>query len=63
MAEVRSLASVDDAAEFLGVPKGTLAQWRYLGKGPRWSKIGRYARYRWEDLQKYVDENAKGGDR
>ena len=27
--------SAEDVSAYLGVPVGTLYQWRYLGKGPR----------------------------
>lgn len=59
MGDSRPLANPGEASEFLGVPERTLAQWRYLRKGPRWSKIGRYVRYRWEDLHAFVEENTK----
>lgn len=59
MPNKQNLATQGEAAEFLGVPERTLSQWRYLRKGPRWSKIGRYARYRWEDLHSFVEENTK----
>ena len=31
--------SVEDVSAYLGVPVGTLYQWRYLGKGPRAAKV------------------------
>lgn len=61
MKDRQPLATKPEAAAYLKVPERTLDQWRYLGKGPRWSKVGRYVRYRWEDLDAYVNENAKGG--
>ncbi len=35
-----------EAAAVLSVPTGTLAQWRYRGEGPIYSKIGSVIRYR-----------------
>lgn len=29
--------------------------------GPRWSKVGRHVRYRWSDIEKWLDQQAKGG--
>ena len=39
----------------LDVPVGTLANWRYLGRGPRFVRIGRHVRYRSEDLRAWLD--------
>ena len=35
-----------EVAEVLGVPQGTLANWRYQGLGPTYVKVGRHVRYR-----------------
>lgn len=43
---------------FLGVPVGTLANWRYLGRGPAFVRIGRHVRYRADDLWDFVDRSA-----
>lgn len=43
------------AAKILGIAKGTLAVWRYKGKGPVYLKIGSNVRYRFSDLQKFID--------
>jgi hypothetical protein len=43
------------AAAYLGeVPEGTMRQWRYLGKGPAYVKIGRHVRYRRADLDAFI---------
>jgi excisionase family DNA binding protein len=55
MRDNRALASTVQVAEFLGVPPRTLDQWAYKGIGPRWSKIGRHRRYRWTDVETYVE--------
>jgi excisionase family DNA binding protein len=45
------------AAEVLGIPEGTLAQWRSQRRGPPFIKLeGRLVRYRTRDLEKYVGE-------
>ena len=49
------------AAE-LGVPEQTLAQWRYLGKGPAFIKVGRHVRYHPEDVKAWLNANRHGGD-
>jgi hypothetical protein len=39
------LWTVHDVSAFLGVPVGTLYQWRYLRVGPPAYRVGRYIRY------------------
>ncbi|MEV5691130.1 helix-turn-helix transcriptional regulator [Micromonospora globbae] len=53
------LASAEEVATYLGVPVATLYQWRHRGAGPRASKVGRHLRYRWADVERYLDEQAK----
>lgn len=60
MSDRRPLADSAEVAEYLGVPVRTLDQWAYRGVGPRYSKVGRYRRYRWEDVEKWLDQQAKG---
>jgi predicted DNA-binding transcriptional regulator AlpA len=54
----RPLMKPAEVGEKLGIPEKTLAQWRYLGTGPKWSRIGRYVRYRWEDVDHWIDMQA-----
>lgn len=61
MTETR-LATPADLSAYLGIPQRTIDQWRWLGKGPRWSKIGRHVRYRWEDVETWVTEQSSSGD-
>lgn len=51
--------SVVDAAAYLGVAVSTLRDWRVDGKGPDAIKIGRLVKYRREDLDRFVVEQAK----
>lgn len=64
MSEHRPLGEPVEVGEYLGgIPVRTLGQWRYLGKGPRWIKVGRHVRYRWSDVEAWLDEQtAKGHD-
>jgi excisionase family DNA binding protein len=49
------LVTPKEAAEFLGVPEGTLAQWRSQRRGPTFVKLeGRLVRYRLADLDQYI---------
>lgn len=47
-----------EAAEFLGVPQGTLKAWRYRGQGPVYSKFGRHIRYSKKYLIEFLEEKA-----
>ncbi|MHB1596750.1 MAG: helix-turn-helix transcriptional regulator [Streptosporangiaceae bacterium] len=51
--ETDRLWSAEEAAHFLGVPKATLYQWRYLGIGPRAGRVGRHLRYDPEDVMRW----------
>lgn len=53
------LASAEEVSEYLKVPVATLHQWRHRGIGPKASKVGRWLRYRWEDVDAWVDEQSK----
>jgi hypothetical protein len=50
-----------DVADRFGVPVTTVAQWAYLGKGPRFAKFGKYARYLLADVLAWEDEQFVGG--
>jgi predicted DNA-binding transcriptional regulator AlpA len=40
----------------LGIPIGTLANWRYQGRGPALVKVGRHVRYRRSDVAGWIEE-------
>jgi predicted DNA-binding transcriptional regulator AlpA len=52
-----------ELAHFLGLSEQTLAQWRWLGKGPRWVKVGRHVRYPRRDTQEWMDSGADSPER
>jgi predicted DNA-binding transcriptional regulator AlpA len=45
-----------EAAEHLGFAPQTLARYAWLGKGPRFKKLGKLVRYTLEDLQAWIKE-------
>lgn len=56
------LATTEEVAAFLrDVPKHTLEQWRSQGKGPTYVKVGRHVRYRWADVNAWLDEQSRAG--
>jgi predicted DNA-binding transcriptional regulator AlpA len=54
----RALATPAEVAEHIRKPEATLRQWRYLNIGPKYLKIGRDVRYRWDDVEQWLDERA-----
>ena len=57
-----ALWSTDETAAYLNIPPRTLDQWAYQGYGPRWSKVGRYRRYRRGDVDAWLESQSRGGD-
>ena len=53
------LWSVDQVADYLGVPKQTIYQWRTKGYGPKGVKIGKHVKFRPEDVEAWLDEQAR----
>lgn len=49
------LWTVDEVAEYLGVPKQTLYQWRTHQYGPPGFRIGKYVRFRPSDVAEWVE--------
>lgn len=47
--------SRQEVADRLKLPVKTLAQWSSLHKGPRFAKIGKFARYKLTDLVAWED--------
>jgi excisionase family DNA binding protein len=47
----------EQVAEMLGLPIGTLANWRYQGRGPAFVKVGRHVRYRRSDVLGWIEEH------
>lgn len=58
MRDTRPLATSAEVAEHLGVPIRTLDQWAYKGTGPKFSRVGRYRRYRWSEIEQWLDQQA-----
>lgn len=49
------LMSVSDLAQYLAVPKATIYQWRYRGRGPKALRVGRYLRFRRSDVDRWLE--------
>ncbi|OPC83207.1 DNA-binding protein [Embleya scabrispora] len=53
--DTRKLASAEELADHLGVPLATLYAWNHRGLGPASIKVGRHLRYRWSEVEAWLD--------
>lgn len=51
----RPMLTVEELAAYLQVPKQTVYRWNTRGTGPQFRHVGRYVRYHWEDIDKWVE--------
>jgi excisionase family DNA binding protein len=54
------LWSVQDLAEYLGVPVATLYQWRAKRYGPVGLRVGKHIRYRPVDVERWLTALRRG---
>ena len=53
------MKTTEGAAEYPGVAAKTLENWRSLGRGPRYVKLGHRVVYRDTELAAFVDRNVR----
>ncbi|WP_405163253.1 helix-turn-helix domain-containing protein [Nocardia sp. NBC_01499] len=53
--------STEEVAQRLRVPAKTLAVWASGRRGPRFARIGRFRRYRLDDLLAWEEEQLRNG--
>ncbi len=56
--DIDHLLSPAELADYLSIPVPTIYQWRHRGDGPPGYRIGRHVRYRWSDIQTWLDDQA-----
>lgn len=56
--ETDALLTPDDVAAFLGVPPLTLQAWRSRRTGPRSYRVGKHVRYRREEVEAWLEQQA-----
>lgn len=56
------LLSVEEVADFLGVPVNTLYQWRHKGTGPQAYRVGRHLRYDLTSVRAWLAEHIAVSD-
>lgn len=57
------LITVQELSDYLGVPVATLYQWRYRGEGPEGFRVGRHVRYRWNEVEAWIEAQLAIADR
>ena len=57
------LAKAAAVADYLGTTIAQLARLRWEGKGPTYVRLGRSIRYRWSDVDAWVEANVQPGRR
>ena len=55
VAIIAAVLTTPEAAAYLNLQPTTLEQWRWNGRGPRFSKLGRSVRYRKKDLDDFLE--------
>lgn len=56
------LLTVQELAEYLGVPVATLYQWRYRREGPPGFRVGRHVRYRRADVEDWIEQRVRASN-
>jgi excisionase family DNA binding protein len=56
---VTGLATAREVADYLRTTSNQLNRLRYEGHGPRYVKLGRSVRYRWDDVHAWVEDNLR----
>ena len=57
------LLTVEQLADYLGVPRQTIYRWNHTGDGPPPLKVGRHRRYRRRDVERWLDRMSAEGRR
>lgn len=55
MSTFGDLLTAEQLADELQATKDQLAQWRYMGRGPRFLKEGHFIRYRRVDVEEWLE--------
>jgi excisionase family DNA binding protein len=56
-----ALATPMEVSEYLEIPETTIRIWRHRKVGPPWFRVGRHVRYRWTDIERWLESQAGGG--
>ena len=54
MEHLDQLLTVQELANYLGVPVATIYAWRYRHEGPPGFRVGRHVRFRRSDVEEWI---------
>jgi excisionase family DNA binding protein len=50
------LLTVEELANYLDVPVATIYAWRHRRQGPPGCRVGKHLRFRWSDIQQWIND-------
>jgi excisionase family DNA binding protein len=53
------ILTIDEVAQLLKVPVGTLRKWRSAGEGPEGFRLGKYVRFRRSSVDRFVSDKER----
>ena len=56
MESLDRLLTAQQLADYLGVPLATIYAWRYRGEGPPGFRAGKHLRFRWSDIDEWIND-------
>lgn len=56
MKHLDRLLTVQELANYLGVPVATIYAWRYRHEGPPGFRVGRHVRFRRSDVEEWISQ-------
>jgi excisionase family DNA binding protein len=56
---IERLWSVEDLSEYLGVSAMTIYYWRTTGYGPKGTRVGRYVRFRPDEVRAWYEAQSQ----
>lgn len=59
MSARKPLATMAEVSDYLQIPVWSLRRWRSEGSGPRSSRVGKHVRYKWEDVDTWLESQTK----
>lgn len=65
MEHLDRLLTVQELADYLGVPVATIYAWRYRHEGPPGFRVGRHVRFRQSDIEEWLNnqlDEVRSGD-
>lgn len=57
---MRKLWGINDVSDYLGVPVSTVYQWRSRGEGPPGRRVGKYVRFKPDDVEEWFEGLPEG---